>query len=195
MSNLTVGIDRRPVFEDVFFDVDPQLTCPLNPKPISILGSSAQRIYGNYDFYAGTYLDKADLQSEMLRIDSNTTYQGESFTAIMGDQLRTHNTGPAITAHPSAKGMRHSRADNASYAFSFFQTNSPGDIFTRLDRNFVYIDGHAETFINIKGTEAGLTHSRFQAICNNPDSPIIGGFRSWIPFDLQIESTFESCSI
>jgi prepilin-type N-terminal cleavage/methylation domain-containing protein len=82
--------DRRDLLKSVFQSVDEPLTCPLTGSmPSSRKTSNATRIYINYDFYAGTYLNISDPNSGMFRINLDTTYKGEEFSVLMGDQLRT----------------------------------------------------------------------------------------------------------
>jgi hypothetical protein len=173
--------NRTPFLKTVFEtdNIDDNIVCPLNPSP-SLSDSSANRIYTSYDFYAGTYLTTDNTPGNttgMFFLSKDVTVDGNLITAVMGDQLRTQtNGGKAHTSHP-AEGLKHGIADNASYALGSYR----GFYFKKLDRNFVFKDGHASTIRNISGISSTLNDARFQEISNGPDGDNDGSYRAWAP--------------
>ena len=170
------SVYRTPFLKTVFEtdNIDDNIVCALNPSP-SLSDSSANRIYTSYDFYAGTYLT-ADSTTGMFFLSKDVTVDGNLITAVMGDALRTNRSGGnAHTPHP-AEGLKHGIADNASYALGSYR----GLYFKKLDRNFVFKDGHASTIRNISGSST-LNDDRFQEISNGPDRGASGSFRAWVP--------------
>jgi hypothetical protein len=101
-----------------------------------------------------------DRRSAMFNVLLDTTYQGEEFSVLMGDQLRTDtDNGKMISSHPAA-GLKYGSQNNSSYYLSSYG----GESFKKLDRNFVYKEGHAKIIQNISATGPILNDSRFKRI-------------------------------
>jgi prepilin-type N-terminal cleavage/methylation domain-containing protein len=177
VRNDTIPVDRRDLLTEIFGDIDVQLTCPLDSAPGSYKDSNAERIYADYDLYAGTYLDKADLNSDVEGLTSETTYAGNEFSVLMGDHLRTSTGGNAHASHP-AIGLEQKTSNNTWYLITAYT----GSSFANMDRNFVFRDGHVKTIRQIGGGST-ISDPRFQEICNSPDQAITGSFRNWAPID------------
>ena len=175
------SVDRRPLLTEVFGNLDETFTCPLNAPPSgSRATSTADKVWGAYELYAGSYLDFADTQSAMLRITKDTTYAGYDFSVIMGDQLRTG--GYPLSTHP-ATGMWHYQTDTTSNFNSGYKADSP---FTGLERNFVFKDGHVERISRITGGLSIDSPRRLINVSMNPNQTIASGIygqKAWVPHD------------
>lgn len=173
-----LGDDRREFLENVFGSIDEPFNCALADFGVPRSTSNAGQVYINYEFYAGTKLVKNNNKSAMFNRMQETEHKGEAFTVMMGDQLRSQNDGTLISSHP-AENLEHGIKNSSD----FFVTRYRGShYFKKMDRNFVYRDGHAKTIRNMSTANGtNLTDSRFIKI--DSFTKISNEYKAWVPFD------------
>jgi len=169
--------DSRPFLNSVLGDLDQTLKCALNDQPSIMDSTVSQGTFGSYDMYFGTYIMGAG--SEKFRVNNNPEINGHEVTVLMSDAFRT--TGTAVHASHPAAGLSKVYHDGPNWSVGSYR----GTEFQKLDRNFVYDDGHVTYFRNLNGTALdGIINNRFYAIdCDNDVNTSNSSKQSFIPYE------------
>ena len=170
------GKDLRDEIEAYLVeDIDQMLICPLSSSP-PIEESTGTNIYVSYSFYAGTWLTNDD-SSGMFRVGDEPIINGNSFSVMMGDHLRSGGGG--FQATHDATGLK------ARYNPGPTHINGAwvGNYYKGLERTFVYQDGHAEVIDGLSGSGSDGSDDRFERINNEGNKPPSSPYKEYAPFD------------
>ena len=169
--------DIRPFISEyvVSNDIDGLMICPLVSSP-EIETSTGTNIYVSYSFYAGTWLTNDD-NSSMFRIGDEPEINGNTFSVMMGDHLRSG--GSVFQATHDASGLIPRFNPGPTHVNGAFV----GSGFNGLDRTFVYQDGHAEVKDGLSGTGTDGNNDGFEEIANEVYKPGSSPYREYAPYD------------
>ena len=167
--------DSRPFMNSVLGDLDQTLKCALNDQPSIMDSTVSAGTFGSYDMYFGTYI--MGTGTEKFRVNNNPVIDGNEVKVLMSDAFRT--TGTVVHASHPAAALTKVYNEGPSWSVGSFR----GTEFQKLDRNFVYDDGHVTYFQGLSGTALdGIIDNRFYAIdCDNNANTSNSSKQSFIP--------------
>ena len=172
------GSDLRPYLRDEVYneDLDGMLVCPLVSSP-SLDDSKSDIIYTSYAYYAGTKLTKFD-GSTMYRLGDRPDLNGDTTSVLMADHLRGRS-GKSFFGSHDAIGFKSRFVSTSKNTLGGFN----GLSFTGLDRNFVFDDGHVETFSDLSGANGSLDNDGFAVINNDAEGDAGHKYIEYVPID------------